>query len=672
MRTTTAVPIIAVAMWAGAPFAMAQPTSTPCFYQYVLGRANAGASVIRKTIVGDLLYAATSDGLSIFDVSSPASPVLIGQIETPQPALDVDVEGTVAYLACENSLQIVDVSDPSAPLPLGAYETDWGAYGVDSDGSIAVLANEVLGLFVFDVTDPTTPTLLGGLANDARPVKVRLVGSTAFLADRRGGLQIADLSDPTAPTQISRTPASLTSADVEVDGSMVYLAASLNGWVDRFDCTDLTTPTRLPGFDSPGRVEDLTLHNGLVYYTDHTGYLVALDPSSPTEMTVHSVYQLPYSLDSVSIHDGVAYVGNMHLVDITKPPHDPDLSNWNATSPVNDATIDESNRRAIVSHGNSGVTLTDLQDPMSIASLGSFDTPGHATGADFYGPYLIVADDYAGMQVIDATDPGSMSLVGNLPTPHNAWNVTVDDGLAYLSVFLNGMQIVSLTDPTNPAVIGSYDDVYRVYDIAVRGGIAYLAGGPQGLVIVDVSDPTQPQRLGSWDQLTDDVREVSLMGDVVLCDMEGKTVQAIDVSDPTQPTRIGRGYTQAGGSLDLRGDTLYVATGAGQCVHVVDYSDIANPTQVAVYFDNESIEGITVLDDVAYMRRVWGFKTADFSATCGPCPADINNDGIADFGDIQAFVQLFLVQDPAADANADGVVDFGDIQAFIAAFLAGC
>ncbi|MFT5423286.1 MAG: hypothetical protein ACI89L_001060 [Phycisphaerales bacterium] len=55
-----------------------------------------------------------------------------------------------------------------------------------------------------------------------------------------------------------------------------------------------------------------------------------------------------------------------------------------------------------------------------------------------------------------------------------------------------------------------------------------------------------------------------------------------------------------------------------------------------------------------------------------PCPADLNGDGIADSGDIQAFISLFLVQDIAADMNFDGIVDLGDIQAFIAAFLAGC
>ena len=55
-----------------------------------------------------------------------------------------------------------------------------------------------------------------------------------------------------------------------------------------------------------------------------------------------------------------------------------------------------------------------------------------------------------------------------------------------------------------------------------------------------------------------------------------------------------------------------------------------------------------------------------------PCPADLNADGVVDNGDIGAFINLFLGNNPVADFNGDGILDNGDISAFIAAFLAGC
>jgi hypothetical protein len=54
------------------------------------------------------------------------------------------------------------------------------------------------------------------------------------------------------------------------------------------------------------------------------------------------------------------------------------------------------------------------------------------------------------------------------------------------------------------------------------------------------------------------------------------------------------------------------------------------------------------------------------------CPVDINNDGLLDFFDVQAFLGLFAANNPAADFNDDGNFDFFDVQAFLAAFSNGC
>lgn len=54
------------------------------------------------------------------------------------------------------------------------------------------------------------------------------------------------------------------------------------------------------------------------------------------------------------------------------------------------------------------------------------------------------------------------------------------------------------------------------------------------------------------------------------------------------------------------------------------------------------------------------------------CPIDFNDDGLLDFFDVSAFLQLFNAQDPAADLNDDGLLDFFDVSAFLQLFGAGC
>ncbi|MCX5691731.1 MAG: hypothetical protein NTV94_18390 [Planctomycetota bacterium] len=61
------------------------------------------------------------------------------------------------------------------------------------------------------------------------------------------------------------------------------------------------------------------------------------------------------------------------------------------------------------------------------------------------------------------------------------------------------------------------------------------------------------------------------------------------------------------------------------------------------------------------------------SAGCGcpSCPADYNQDGGVDGGDIESFFSDWEASAGCADTNLDGGVDGGDIEAFFAAWEAG-
>ena len=58
--------------------------------------------------------------------------------------------------------------------------------------------------------------------------------------------------------------------------------------------------------------------------------------------------------------------------------------------------------------------------------------------------------------------------------------------------------------------------------------------------------------------------------------------------------------------------------------------------------------------------------------TVNDCVADLNNDGMLDFFDVQAFLNLFSGGDLAADFNNDQTLDFFDVLAFLQEFSAGC
>ncbi len=66
------------------------------------------------------------------------------------------------------------------------------------------------------------------------------------------------------------------------------------------------------------------------------------------------------------------------------------------------------------------------------------------------------------------------------------------------------------------------------------------------------------------------------------------------------------------------------------------------------------------------------FRIQTYDCGGGGCAVDLNSDGVADFFDIQAFLNLYSAQDAQADWNNDGAFDFFDVQSFLADFALGC
>ena len=63
-------------------------------------------------------------GLQVVDVGTPASPQIIGSVDTPGYAEGVTVVGTTAYVADNDSgLQVIDVSTPASPQIIGSVDT---------------------------------------------------------------------------------------------------------------------------------------------------------------------------------------------------------------------------------------------------------------------------------------------------------------------------------------------------------------------------------------------------------------------------------------------------------------------------------------------------------------------------------------------------------------------
>ncbi len=228
------------------------------------------------------------NGLQIVDVTNPAQPRAVGNLEDTEPAnpgedellldgafgVDVFTTGGKTYAAVASSndggLQIVDVTDPASPAAAGSL-ADNNTLLLDGASRVKVFtigANTYAavtssfadsGLQIVDVTDPSAPAAAGNLEDDndllladTQYVDIFETNSRTYAAvasESDDGLQIVDVTDPSAPAAAgnleddgSRLLDSAHGVDVFTIGQRTY-AAVTSGGDDGLQIVDITNPS---------------------------------------------------------------------------------------------------------------------------------------------------------------------------------------------------------------------------------------------------------------------------------------------------------------------------------------------------------------------------------------------------------------------------------------------
>ncbi|GMU66762.1 MAG: hypothetical protein AMXMBFR36_30360 [Acidobacteriota bacterium] len=161
-----------------------------------------------------------SRSVAIYDVSEPALPILVTELETESECLypDLAADGDRLYVWREVDpypighyvFTVFDISVPDAPVELARSSTEnhWGS-SVARGHRLVLTEDERLD--VLDLADPATPVLRGSVPlRESRGVsteQVRLYGSRAGLprrgrdanGNRDDRPSLVDISDPAAP-----------------------------------------------------------------------------------------------------------------------------------------------------------------------------------------------------------------------------------------------------------------------------------------------------------------------------------------------------------------------------------------------------------------------------------------------------------------------------------------
>jgi hypothetical protein len=145
----------------------------------------AGFSVKGVFISGDYAYLATVSGLQIVDVSDPTDPTSVGFAHTTYQGNRIFVEGHYTYLAAlTDGLHIFDVYYPHSPVELDTiYNPGGKAHGVFVKDNLAYIAFEDEGVHVIDVSDPDRIEFVDRFDTEGKSFDLFVSNKIIYVAD---------------------------------------------------------------------------------------------------------------------------------------------------------------------------------------------------------------------------------------------------------------------------------------------------------------------------------------------------------------------------------------------------------------------------------------------------------------------------------------------------------
>jgi hypothetical protein len=170
----------------------------------------------------------TNDGgLSALDVSVPQNPRPVGHYETPGFATAVALCGDYAYVADGGTAQIINISPPTNLRYTGAFSLSGFTKGVAVAGGLVYVSDESYGLHVVDVTTPAAPREVGhAQLTGINPYRVAYTNTHAFVVGSyfpAGGLQVVNVSDPASPRLEGQVAIPGDMRGVSLQGDFVYV-----------------------------------------------------------------------------------------------------------------------------------------------------------------------------------------------------------------------------------------------------------------------------------------------------------------------------------------------------------------------------------------------------------------------------------------------------------------
>lgn len=374
--------------------------------------------------------------LDVVDVSDPTQPSLVassGPTFADRQLFDLVVEGSTAWLTRGvDGVVKLDVSDPAAPTILAELDTPGQAVAIATDGTTAYVADSSAGLRVLDLPTGGTATEIHAIDDTPGAVDaVTIVDGLAYLVSRNG-VEVLDVTDPAEPVLAGSwqrpQPMHFGTNAVEVADGYAYVASASGVLV--IDVRQMSGIGEIAQVDSV-RGSDISVDGPLIVAAggrvaiDPDRILAVVDVSDPANPAVAWSWEpVSYSIRVAARLEGALMLslrstdgwGGLVIDDVTIPSS-PVLMSSTTLSSAHRAIDVDSTSAYVFDPEAEELEVIDFADPLAPTVVGSSPVPGGRLGRDLeaVGPNLVVSGG-SRIMLFDVSQPTTPTLLSSAHT----------------------------------------------------------------------------------------------------------------------------------------------------------------------------------------------------------------------------------------------------------------
>jgi hypothetical protein len=606
----------------------------------LIGQQVTPVGVVDLVLHNAVVYYVGNDGvLRILDITDPESPVDLGTVPTPHSSRFLGLCGGYVISIGDGHVSSYNLSDPQSPAFAAEWSYSGTVYQVAWADSLFFLSQGTDGLLAVvvhsDGSFSPAGTYTGVPSNPPLTIlEAATNGAYAWIPAGQDGVLVADFRDPAAPTTAARIVTYGDARHVSVDGDRLLIADATYGLLS-YRVTVPEIPYFEDELNSLTAVERLWAGSASRFYETSGKDVAAIDIGRLGSISVGGRFSRPGGYGDIARYNDWGIFcdrdGVWRMDGLTADAESSFVRLYQGSC----YDVQIRGNRIFLSEGGFGVTVGDIDSLARITPRVQIPARSQATGTAFYNDTVVVIEDGYGFTIYDISNPAFPDFLG-LKRRARDFNdaVLLNGRYLCLSTANEGVTLYDLRFPVKPREIGPLPGALDVKQLTLMGNLLYAADAARGVLIYSVADPSDPVLISQLSQPAT-ASALCLSGRTLYVGNDQGQITALDHPDPYGDDIIATAQVSVAiAGIRKFGERLWVTTESA--VHVVDVTPALTPGDFLCDGFTDALD-MTALIDYLFANGLPSYR---------PNAADASGDGIVNGLDIDRLVDFLFSNSP--------------------------